>query len=672
MTFLQPFILWGLPLILLPVLIHLFNRLRHRSMPWAAMMFLLSATRKSTRYARLRQFLVLLFRVLAVLGLLLALSRPLAGGWAGWMFASAPDVILILLDRSASMETKNVGNQSTKRSEAIKLLSSAAKGFEETSRIMLLENTATAPQEIAGATALPELSLTAATDTAADLPTMLQSALDWFAQNKPGLGEIWIASDLQQSNWQPESDRWPALASGLAALPQGVRVRLLALNHEPEANLSISVLEANRRRAGRRSELDLLLEVQRNATGPVTVPLTVVVDGAPAQIDLKLEGQSVRYRHHVPLGDGDAGGWGYAELPADANGRDNRSYFVYGPPVVLRAALVAADESSRHFLQAAVAPDPKNTNQICEIIPTNAAPVAKWNSFALVLWQGPLPQGDTATQLQSWVESGGVLLCFPSGATGTSFAGAAWGEVQIAPADQPFRISKWEEQDGPLAKTEEGLSLPLTETFFARRQAIIGEKMALASFADGAPFLTRRAVGQGQILFCATLPSQEWSGLHEGDVLVPMLQRLLVTGGRRLTQAAPIACGTQPPGVSGDHWTSVDAVTPKDVHTESGVYRSGTRWIAVNRPAREDEPERVEANRAKTLLSPVPIQLFEEQREGSAKVQSELWRIFLFCMAAVLVIEGFLVLPRRATPSEKGATPVTSTGPARRSMEGSP
>ena len=32
MTFLQPFILWGLPLVLLPVIIHLINRMRHR--PW--------------------------------------------------------------------------------------------------------------------------------------------------------------------------------------------------------------------------------------------------------------------------------------------------------------------------------------------------------------------------------------------------------------------------------------------------------------------------------------------------------------------------------------------------------------------------------------------------------------------------------------------------------------
>ena len=34
MTFLQPYILWGLPLILIPVIIHLINRMRHRPQPW--------------------------------------------------------------------------------------------------------------------------------------------------------------------------------------------------------------------------------------------------------------------------------------------------------------------------------------------------------------------------------------------------------------------------------------------------------------------------------------------------------------------------------------------------------------------------------------------------------------------------------------------------------------
>src|SRR5436853_639333 len=89
MTFLQPFILYGLPLLLLPIIIHLVNRMRHRTVPWAAMRFLLKATQSSTSHAKLRQFLILALRVLAVIALILFLGRPLAGGWLGWALALA-------------------------------------------------------------------------------------------------------------------------------------------------------------------------------------------------------------------------------------------------------------------------------------------------------------------------------------------------------------------------------------------------------------------------------------------------------------------------------------------------------------------------------------------------------------------------------------------------------
>src|SRR5208283_4391142 len=147
MTFLQPYVLLGLPLVLAPILIHLLNRLRHRPKPWAAMRFLLSATRSSTAHTKLRQFLLLACRVLAVAALILFLARPLAGGWVGWALSPAPDAIVILLDRSASMETRAGGI--SKRQQAIQMLTQAAREFEETSHLVLIDSATRAPQEIA-------------------------------------------------------------------------------------------------------------------------------------------------------------------------------------------------------------------------------------------------------------------------------------------------------------------------------------------------------------------------------------------------------------------------------------------------------------------------------------------------------------------------------------------
>ncbi|MFN7141168.1 MAG: BatA domain-containing protein, partial [Limisphaerales bacterium] len=261
MTFLQPFILFGLPLILLPVIIHLINRMRHRPQQWAAMRFLISATRASTSHAKLRQFLILLFRTLAVLMLLIFLARPLAGGWMGWMLSPAPDVVLILLDRSASMEAR-VGGETSKREQALKLIADAARQFEGSSHLVLIDSALRTPQELVNAGALQSPSLTGPTDTAADIPAMLQAAHNYLVENRAGSAEIWIASDLQRSNWQPDDTRFKNAISQLSGLPQRVRVRLLALNQPAENNLSIAIQDTARRMKGDQSELQFVVDLQ--------------------------------------------------------------------------------------------------------------------------------------------------------------------------------------------------------------------------------------------------------------------------------------------------------------------------------------------------------------------------------------------------------------------------
>ena len=66
MNFLQPLALLALPAMALPIVIHLVNQRRHRTVNWAAMMFLMSARRMNKGMARLRHLLILLARMLAV------------------------------------------------------------------------------------------------------------------------------------------------------------------------------------------------------------------------------------------------------------------------------------------------------------------------------------------------------------------------------------------------------------------------------------------------------------------------------------------------------------------------------------------------------------------------------------------------------------------------------
>ena len=71
-----PLLWWGLPLVAVPVAIHLINLLRHKRVPWAAMEFLVASQRKYRTRVLLRQLLLLALRTAAVAGFVLALAQP--------------------------------------------------------------------------------------------------------------------------------------------------------------------------------------------------------------------------------------------------------------------------------------------------------------------------------------------------------------------------------------------------------------------------------------------------------------------------------------------------------------------------------------------------------------------------------------------------------------------
>src|SRR5687768_2097657 len=153
---------------LLPVIIHMLNRLRYRTVQWAAMIFLLKANKAATRRAKLRQYLLLLFRALAILFLVWAMMRPVVGGWLGSAAGGAPEVVIMLLDRSASMEGRGgAEDAASRRAHGLELLAQAAKNSAG-SRFVLIENVLRQPVEIADAGALATMQMAQPTDTAAD------------------------------------------------------------------------------------------------------------------------------------------------------------------------------------------------------------------------------------------------------------------------------------------------------------------------------------------------------------------------------------------------------------------------------------------------------------------------------------------------------------------------
>ena len=276
MSFLQPMLLAALPLVALPIIIHLINQRRYQTIRWAAMMFLLAANRMSRGYARLRQWLIMAMRMAAIAGLVFAISRPLAGGWLGLAGGTRPETTLILLDRSPSMSQAGVSGGGSKLETGRRQLVQALETLGS-AHWVLIESGTNRPREIESPQGLLTSPSAEPISATSDLAGMLLAAHDYLRANNSGRTEIWICSDLRENDWNAESGRWKSLRDSFLEFSRGVRIHLLAYPAPADDNLALRVTSVRRQQTAEGAELLVSLRLDREGGGETKESIPVQV-----------------------------------------------------------------------------------------------------------------------------------------------------------------------------------------------------------------------------------------------------------------------------------------------------------------------------------------------------------------------------------------------------------
>jgi hypothetical protein len=650
MTFLSPLLLWFLAAASVPVIIHLINKRRHKTIQWAAMQFLLKATRESRGKKKLRHILILSCRALALAALAFAAARPIMSGLIGWGGGSI-DTVVLLLDRSASMETRPGDGLDPRRQIVIQQVRDTMASLGS-ARLVLIDSASRQPQEIPSPDILAELSSTSATDSAADFPAMLDRAAEYLAETT-GRAEIWLASDLQTSNWLPNDERWAAARAGIASLPQKPAIRVLSLTGPTAPNTAVRLLSA--RRSGDEMLLDLEILRAAESRGSTELPVTTHLNGTRTTESLTLPGQSLRFQKRVALPPGSDTGSGWLSIPADGNPRDNAVFFAYGPARPVKSVIVAPPGEAADYLALAAAP-PGFGNQTAERIdPANAASLVLAD-VATVLWAAPLPTGTTYELLQRFLSSGGQVIFLPPGISSEStFLDLKWSDATDAPAGKFFILQDWNRADGPLRDGIDGTPIPAERLRGIRRQIPIGDVAALARWEDGEPLITRRIVDHGTAWFLGSLPDYTWSNLGDADVLLPTVQRIIAAGAERFDASYLSSVGSEAtqllPGETRSRLDDHGTPDPANAAYEAGIYRLGERLLAVNRPAEEDNLEILSRESLDIALEGTGYTLLDQAGQaGDPSLSRDVWRAFLIAVLFFLISEAILCLPKKSHP----------------------
>jgi hypothetical protein len=207
MMFVHPLFLWALAAISVPIIIHLFNFRRYKKVYFTNVKFLKELKQESKSKSRLKEFLILLSRCLAIICLVLAFSQPIIQNQKAQQINTGASAVSIYIDNSFSMQ--NINKQGpllnvckTKAKELIKAFGNSGKfqiitnDFEgKHQRFQSIEDALSMIDEIKISSALRPLS------------DVLKRQTEFLNSSNLNNKKIYLFSDAQKSTFNLASVR---------------------------------------------------------------------------------------------------------------------------------------------------------------------------------------------------------------------------------------------------------------------------------------------------------------------------------------------------------------------------------------------------------------------------------------------------------------------------------
>ena len=702
MTFLQPWMLIALPLLALPIIIHLVHLRRHQTVPWAAMRFLLAATKMASGLSKLKQYLILAMRTLAIATLVLFASRPLISGISGWLGTEESQLSIVIVDRSPSMQLKLGVSGETKQQMAIQRIQEwlSASG---NSKVICLATGYEEPivdLDVRSMVSDPRLEPTA---MSSNIPVLLDKAREYIERNNVAKATVWIASDLSENDWRADDSSWSVVRDGFSKTPADVSFQILDMTPQT-LNRAIRITAAELVENGAETELQLSLQIKSSPSDAAPAEETISVEleiaenrtaipvslergyGEVNRFPVKFNAASQRSTAATPTGsDGQNGilGWGAVRIAADANEADNVAYFAYETKPLRRTLIVSDNPSSIEAITIAASIPPNPTAKTAsDVVTVSQLDTVNWDQYALVIWHEQLPSGDVFALTEKFVNSGGQMLFLPPEIPNSTAAyGLQWtawqnlvatnsveanSPTENSGANSPaigMRVEQWRNDSTLLGNTMSGTALPLSTLQVSRACRITGNITELATLEGEVALLVRSDAvsdqSKGEVYaLCTTTGTGDSTLAQDGIAMYVMIQRLLDAGMAKVGNAKTIIASNEQSKFLQD--SQPMAVAQQSLSSQqweqAGVFAKDKLLIAQNRAPEEDDAKTVSEDRLASVFGELKWYKIDAVEATNSLVQ-EVWRWFAIFMLIALLVEGILSVPSRRAKGLKPLAP---------------
>ncbi len=435
MSFLFPTLLAiGLPLVAVPLLIHLINLRRQQRIRWAAMQFLVESQRRNRRWILLKQLLLLLARMTAIAVLVLMLAHlVLRNEWLR-LLGTGTTHHLVLLDDSYSMSDR--WNNTSALGEGKRAVQAIVDQAERQSGKQLITLLRFSEAARLSAGAQPKVFSEPINDT---FRSKLESLLASWEPSQTDVGPadalkavprlpladkeetliVYLIGDFRARQFGSATEVRKLLAD-LEESERVAQIHLVRCVEEARPNLAITALEPESGVRAAGVEMWMRVTVANYGDAPargVTVQLEQDGDALPALVlDDIPPREELTHKFRVQFA-GTGAHWLSAALAADAVAIDNRRFFACDLPAARPVLIVdgSADGVGGRQLSLALAPGGNTrTGWQPHIEPASfLADEDKLRQQAAVcLLDVPRLADDELAALENYVRDGGGLAIF--------------------------------------------------------------------------------------------------------------------------------------------------------------------------------------------------------------------------------------------------------------------
>ncbi len=566
MTFLNPLVLLGLAAAAIPIVIHLLNLRKLKTLEFSTLRFLKELQRTSIRRLKIRQWLLLLLRTLLVVFLVLAFSRPaIRGSLAGLGSTEASTGMVIVLDDSPSMGIRNergiVFDQAKNLAERIV---GFARPGDAVSVLRLSETNADVHQNRLLSAEAARKALQGMTVTGKAFPygKIFAAARRLASASRHANHEIYLLTDAQRSPFTSD----PVAIDTVLTADERLRVYVVEIPSPRRENAAVTAVSLESRLLAPQLPITMKAVVRNAGERPISNAVgSLYLEGtrvAQQSFSVAPGGAATLQFTAVPVSRGIV--TGAVQIEEDVLDIDNRRTFVIRIPTNIRILLVGSSAGDTRFPYVALtlAGDSSLAKLFTvERITQDRLARTDVGQYDVVLLANPgaIPAQE-GSRLATAVKNGVGLVLFPGGLTDAASLNASL----LAAANIPLFTSALAPA-GPSPRSAGGFitfgtvdfSHPLFAGMFTRQArgqgglpSLDGPRMVAAAglnpgrsgltviaMSDGRPFLCDYTIGNGHILAFAVDADTVMSDFPFKGLFAPLLHRsMMYLAGQQQTE----------------------------------------------------------------------------------------------------------------------------------------